>query len=71
MVVAAPISRCQALAQIKLDADSLRRALFGSDWPLFTPMLSLKEWVEAKEHWKRHSLCKWWACQTLRRKAGV
>ncbi len=47
MVVAAPVALCQALAQIKLGAGSLKQVLFGSDWPLFTPTLSLKEWVEA------------------------
>ena len=47
MAVAAPVALCQALAQIKLGAGSLRQVLFGSDWPLFPPVLSLKDWVEA------------------------
>lgn len=47
VVVAAPVALCQALAQIKMATGSLRQVLFGSDWPLFTPMLSLKNWVEA------------------------
>lgn len=46
MLKAAPVALCQALAQIKLGTGSLRQVLFGSDWPLFTPILSLKEWVE-------------------------
>lgn len=43
----APFVLCQALTQIKLGTGSLRQVLFGSDWPLFVPVLSLKEWVEA------------------------
>jgi predicted TIM-barrel fold metal-dependent hydrolase len=43
----APFVFCQALMQIKLTTGSLRQVLFGSDWPLFTPIMSLKEWVEA------------------------
>lgn len=46
MLKAAPVALCQALAQIKIGAGSLRQVLFGSDWPLFTPIMSLKEWVE-------------------------
>jgi predicted TIM-barrel fold metal-dependent hydrolase len=41
----APFVLCQALVQIKAATGSLRQVLFGSDWPLFTPVLSLKEWV--------------------------
>ena len=43
----APFVLCQALTQIKLGTGSLRQVLFGTDWPLFTPVFSLKEWVEA------------------------
>ena len=43
---AAPFVLCQALAQIKAATGSLRQVLFGTDWPLFTPVLSLKEWVD-------------------------
>ena len=42
----APFALCQALTQIKLATGSLRQVLFGTDWPLFTPILTLKEWVE-------------------------
>lgn len=42
----APFVLCQTLAQIKAATGSLRQVLFGTDWPLFTPVLSLKEWVE-------------------------
>jgi predicted TIM-barrel fold metal-dependent hydrolase len=37
---------CQALTQIKAASGSLRQVLFGTDWPLFTSILSLKDWVE-------------------------
>jgi predicted TIM-barrel fold metal-dependent hydrolase len=47
VVKAAPVALCQAMAQIKMATGSLRQVLFGSDWPLFTPLMSLKEWVEA------------------------
>ena len=43
---AAPFLLCQALAQVKAATRSLRQVLFGSDWPMFTSILSLKEWVE-------------------------
>jgi len=43
---AAPFVLCQALTQIKMATGSLRQVLFGSDWPLFTPVMSLREWVE-------------------------
>ncbi len=43
---AAPFVLCQALAQIKGATGSLRQVLFGTDWPLFTPVLSLKKWVD-------------------------
>ncbi len=43
---AAPFALCQALTQIKMATGGLRQVLFGSDWPLFTPVLSLKEWVD-------------------------
>ena len=42
----APFVLCQALIQIKLATGSLRQVLFGTDWPLFTPILSLREWVD-------------------------
>lgn len=42
----APFVLCQTLTRIKMARGSLRQVLFGSDWPLFTPLLSLKEWVE-------------------------
>jgi len=47
VVKAAPIALCQALTQIKMATGSLRQVLFGTDWPLFTPIMSLKQWVEA------------------------
>lgn len=47
VVKAAPIALCQALTQIKMATGSLRQVLFGTDWPLFTPIMSLREWVEA------------------------
>ncbi len=42
----APFVLCQALSQIKVGAGGMHRVLFGSDWPLFTPILKLKQWVE-------------------------
>jgi predicted TIM-barrel fold metal-dependent hydrolase len=42
----APFAFFQALVQLKTATGSMRQVLFGSDWPLFTPILSLKEWVE-------------------------
>ncbi len=44
---AAPFVLCQALTQIKMSTGSMRQVLFGTDWPLFTPLLSQKQWVEA------------------------
>jgi len=43
---AAPFALYQALVQIKAATGSLRQVLFGTDWPLFTPIMSLKEWVD-------------------------
>jgi len=43
---AAPFVLCQALTQIKMGTGNLGQVLFGTDWPLFTPIMSLKEWVE-------------------------
>jgi predicted TIM-barrel fold metal-dependent hydrolase len=42
----APFVLCQALTQIKAATGSLQQVLFGTDWPLFTSTLSLKDWVE-------------------------
>ena len=42
----APFVLLQALVQVKAATGSLRQVLFGTDWPLFTPILSLKEWVD-------------------------
>jgi predicted TIM-barrel fold metal-dependent hydrolase len=42
----APFVLCQALTQIKFGAGSLDRVLFGTDWPLLTPVLSSKEWTD-------------------------
>lgn len=41
----APFVLYQALVQIKAATGSLRQVLFGTDWPLFTPILSLEDWV--------------------------
>jgi len=43
---AAPFVLCQALTQIKMATGNLGQVLFGSDWPLFTPVMSLREWVK-------------------------
>lgn len=37
---------CQTLTQLKMGCGGLHKVLFGSDWPLFTPLFSQKEWVE-------------------------
>ncbi len=36
---------CQTLTQLKMGCRGLNKVLFGSDWPLFTPLFSQKEWV--------------------------
>jgi len=41
-----PFVLCQALTQLKMGCGGMNRVLFGSDWPLLTPLLSQKEWVE-------------------------
>ncbi len=41
-----PIAFFQTLIQAKLSC-GIDKILFGTDWPLFTSMVSLKEWVEA------------------------
>jgi hypothetical protein len=38
---------CQTLTQLKMGCGGLHKVLFGSDWPLFTPLFSQKEWVQA------------------------
>ncbi|MBI5116626.1 amidohydrolase [Candidatus Poribacteria bacterium] len=43
----APFVLCQTLTKIKMSCGGLHKVLFGSDWPLFTPVFPLKEWVEA------------------------
>ena len=40
-----PVAFFQTLAQAKLSC-GIDKILFGTDWPLFTPLVSLKEWVE-------------------------
>jgi predicted TIM-barrel fold metal-dependent hydrolase len=40
-----PFAFFQTLIQAKMSC-GIDKILFGSDWPLFTPILSLKEWVE-------------------------
>ena len=40
-----PAAFIQALFQAKLSC-GIDKILFGSDWPLFTPILSLKDWVK-------------------------
>jgi hypothetical protein len=42
----APFVLCQALIKIKMATGDMRKVLFGTDWPLFTPVLSLKEWAD-------------------------
>lgn len=42
----APFVLCQTLTKIKMATGGMHKVLFGSDWPLFTPVLSLKEWVD-------------------------
>ncbi|GAB4342825.1 MAG: hypothetical protein Kow0099_20730 [Candidatus Abyssubacteria bacterium] len=42
----APFVLCQALTKIKMATGDMRKVLFGTDWPLFTPVLSLKEWAD-------------------------
>jgi len=41
----APVALIQTLAQAKLGC-GIKKVLFGSDWPLFTPLVPLKDWVE-------------------------
>jgi hypothetical protein len=41
-----PFVLCQALTQLKMGCGGLRKVLFGSDWPLLTPLLSQKQWVD-------------------------
>jgi len=41
----APVALMQTLAQAKLGC-GIKKVLFGSDWPLFTPIVPLKDWVE-------------------------
>ncbi len=43
----APFVLCQTLAKIRMACGGLHKVLFGSDWPLFTPVLSLGEWVQS------------------------
>ncbi|MBI4830734.1 MAG: amidohydrolase [Candidatus Lindowbacteria bacterium] len=43
----APFVLCQTLTKIKMACGGLHKVLFGTDWPLFTPVFPLKEWVEA------------------------
>jgi predicted TIM-barrel fold metal-dependent hydrolase len=40
----APFALFQTLVQAKMSC-GIKKILFGSDWPLFAPILSLKEWV--------------------------
>ncbi|RJP17398.1 MAG: amidohydrolase [Candidatus Abyssobacteria bacterium SURF_5] len=40
-----PFVLCQALTQLKIGCGGMHKVLFGSDWPLLTPLLSHKEWV--------------------------
>ncbi|MFX0057520.1 MAG: amidohydrolase family protein [Candidatus Hodarchaeota archaeon] len=41
----APFSFFQTIIQAKMSC-GINKILFGTDWPLFTPILSLKDWVE-------------------------
>lgn len=41
----APFAMFQTLVEAKM-ACGTEKILFGSDWPLFAPILSLKEWVD-------------------------
>jgi predicted TIM-barrel fold metal-dependent hydrolase len=41
-----PIALSQCLAMAKVAHGDVRKILFGSDWPLFTEVMSQKEWVE-------------------------
>jgi predicted TIM-barrel fold metal-dependent hydrolase len=43
---AAPIALSQCLAMAKASHGHVRKILFGSDWPLFTEVMSQREWVE-------------------------
>ena len=45
------VALIQILAQTKL-ACGIKKVLFGSDWPLFTPIISLKDWVEGIKNLK-------------------
>lgn len=42
-----PLNLIQTLSQFKLMHGGVHKVLFGSDWPLFSEMLSQKAWVEA------------------------
>ena len=41
----APVALFQTLLQAKM-ACGVEKILFGSDWPIFTPIMSLKKWVK-------------------------
>jgi predicted TIM-barrel fold metal-dependent hydrolase len=41
-----PLALSQCLATAKVAHDGVGKILFGSDWPLFTEVMSQKEWVE-------------------------
>lgn len=43
----APFALCQALTQLKMGCGGMHKVLFGSDWPLLTPLYSQREWVAA------------------------
>ena len=42
-----PFVLCQALTQLKMGCGGMHKVLFGSDWPLLTPLLSHADWVTA------------------------
>jgi predicted TIM-barrel fold metal-dependent hydrolase len=47
----APFALFQTLVQAKMSC-GIEKILFGTDWPLFTPILSLKEWVNGIKNMK-------------------